>query len=1125
MSTVSREVKIFDYNEAYKKSLEYFNGDELAAKTFLGKYALRDNDNNLLEETPTDMHWRIAREFARIEKKKFKNPLSEEQIFSYLDHFGQIVPQGSPMSAIGNYYQVVSLSNCFVLDSPADSYGGILSVDEQLVQICKRRGGVGTNLSNLRPSGAMTHNAARSSTGIVSFMERYSNSIREVGQNGRRGALMLSLSVHHPDCIKSLADGEHAKQITVTNKSRPSIETTTEFYNPDNPDFISVKYDETKITGANLSVMLTDEFMKAVVEDADFEQRWPVDSKTPTIKKTVKARKLWKKIVRSAWQMAEPGILFWDNILKESPADCYAAQGFTTTSTNPCITGDTLVYVADGRGNVPIKVLAEEGKDVPVFCYDDNGGVVVRKMRNPRVTGRRKKIYKVTLDDGSTIRGTNNDKLRLTDGSYKPIGKLVSGDGLNILTRYEASIKDVFKMSNSNSQNYLWINKGQASQYAEHRLIADYYCGGIPYGSIVHHKDYNAQNNTPSNLQVMQKVEHDCLHALNMIGDKNPMRRAQHEWTKEKWEQYHDTMSEAVSGEKNGRFSGFVHGEIRSHAIILTQQLNRRFSKNDWIEYAKKNKLPQNFSSWRKNELGEIVDLSKWAALECGIEHVGEDPRLVKTLKSMILQGYEAYILGNQVLVKKFCEYCGEEFFQDSSKREISFCGRACSNHYLNKYNRTNEKRTKSINETYASRAEVVKSLQLEMYTDLKFKMKRKPFLKEWENGCRKNNIPFRFGTKNGICSFRELRSLAETFNHRVVSVVTDGFEDVYNGTVDEYHNFFIGGFESKTELKKRKWLYINKLQCGEIPLTPHDSCRLLVVNLFSCVRNPFTKDAVFDFDKLFELTKTAQRLMDDLIDLEIEAIDRIISKIKSDPETKDTKDRELKLWSNIREKCINGRRTGTGQTGLGDAMAAVGIKYATEESIEFVEKVYRTLKLGAYRSSVDMAKELGAFPIWDHELEKDNPFLNRIKENDPELYSDMKKYGRRNISLLTTAPTGSVSIMTQTTSGIEPLFMTGYKRRKKVDKSDKDVRVDFVDANSDSWQEFDIYHPKVKMWMDVSGEKDVKKSPWYKCCAEDLDVEMRVELQATAQKHIDHSISSTINLPENVSIEKVKSI
>ncbi len=610
---MTEDSKTYKYSNAIKKSMEYFDGEELPAKVFLDKYALRDNDLNLVEATPEDMFNRIATEISRIEKNKFKKPYSFEEIKEFIKDFKRIIPQGSPMYGLGNPYQYVSLSNCFVIEPPVDSYGGICLADQEIVQISKRRGGVGTDLSNLRPSGSSTTNAAKTSTGIVSFMERFSRTIREVGQSGRRGALLISLSVHHPEIL----------------------------------DFAKIKRDLTKVTGANISIRLTDEFLQAVKDDKEYEQRFPVDSKTPQISQMVSAKEVWKEIIENAHAMAEPGLLFWDTIIRESPADCYSDFGFKSVSTNPC----------------------------------------------------------------------------------------------------------------------------------------------------------------------------------------------------------------------------------------------------------------------------------------------------------------------------------------------------------------------------------------------------------------------------------------------------------------------------------------------GEIILCPNDSCRLLLLNLLTYVEEPFTKKAWFNYNRFKEDARIAQRIQDDIIDLEKEALQRIINKIKKDPEEKRIKEVELNLWKETVKKCESGRRTGTGITALGDTLAALGIKYGSKKSIETVDEIYKTLKLGCYESSVEMAKELGPFPIWDYKLEKNNPFLLRIKEESPALYKEMKKYGRRNIACGTTAPAGSVSILTQTTSGIEPCYQISYKRRKKINQNDEEIKVDYIDQTGDRWQEFDVHHPTVKIWKKVTGETDVTKSPWYGCCADDIDWRSRIKLQAVANKHVDHSISSTINLPTDVTVEEVANI
>ena len=618
--------KTYTFDEAFKASLDYFTGDELAAKVWVNKYALKDAFGNIYEESPVDMHHRLASEIARVEKK-YPNPLSEQELFDLFDHFRYIVPQGSPMTGIGNDFQIASLSNCFVigLDGEADSYGAIIRIDEEQVQLMKRRGGVGHDLSHIRPKGSPVKNSALTSTGLVPFMERYSNSTREVAQDGRRGALMLSVSIKHPD----------------------------------SESFIDAKMTEGKVTGANVSVKIDDDFMNSVVSGTSYKQQYPTDSNEPTTVKEIDAAALWKKIIHNAWKSAEPGVLFWDTILRESVPDSYADLGFRTVSTNPC----------------------------------------------------------------------------------------------------------------------------------------------------------------------------------------------------------------------------------------------------------------------------------------------------------------------------------------------------------------------------------------------------------------------------------------------------------------------------------------------GEIPLCPYDSCRLLAINLYSYVVNPFTKDAYFDFDLFKKHVALAQRIMDDIIDLESEKIEKILEKIDSDPESMEVKETERHLWEKIQKKTLQGRRTGVGITAEGDMIAALGLRYGTDEATECAEEIQKTLALEAYRSSVMMAKERGAFEIYDSKREEKNPFINRLREADPGLYEDMLKYGRRNIACLTIAPTGTTSLMTQTTSGIEPVFLPVYRRRRKVNPNDAETRVDFVDETGDAFEEYVVFHHKFVTWMQANGYSVIKKytqeeidelvakSPYYKATSNDVDWLQKVRMQGRIQKWVDHSISVTINLPADVSEELVDSL
>lgn len=613
----------YTQDEAFEASVSYFKGDDLAARVWINKYALKDSEGNLYELTPNDMHRRIAKEIARVELH-YPKPLAEETIFDLIKDFKYIVPQGSPMAGIGNPFQIASLSNCFVIgnEGDSDSYGGIMKIDQEQVQLMKRRGGVGHDLSHIRPKGSPVKNSALTSTGIVPFMERYSNSTREVAQDGRRGALMLSVSINHPD----------------------------------SEDFIDAKLEQGKVTGANVSVRIDDAFMKAVKANTTYTQKYPIFSPNPIVSKTIEANKLWKKIVHNAWKSAEPGILFWDTIINESVPDCYADLGYKTVSTNPC----------------------------------------------------------------------------------------------------------------------------------------------------------------------------------------------------------------------------------------------------------------------------------------------------------------------------------------------------------------------------------------------------------------------------------------------------------------------------------------------GEIPLCPYDSCRLLAMNLFSYVENPFTDKATFNFELFKKHIHVAQRIMDDIIDLELEKIDAILAKIDADPEVEEVKATERNLWLNIQKKANEGRRTGIGITAEGDMLAALGIKYGSKKGNDFSVEVHKTLGIEAYRASVYAAKDRGAFAIFDAEREKNNPFIQRLKAADDKLYYEMLEHGRRNIALLTIAPTGTTSLMTQTSSGIEPVFMPVYKRRRKVNPNDKNVHVDFVDDEGDSWEEYVVFHHRFKQWMEINGYKVsdnydqkeldaiVKKSPYYKATSNDVDWMSKVSMQGAVQKWVDHSISVTINLPNDATEELV---
>jgi ribonucleotide reductase alpha subunit len=858
-------MSVSNYNEVYKSCLDYFNGDELAASATVTKYLMQDKEGNYLEKNPDDyLKNRIAKEFARIESK-YPNSLTQDEIYQALKGYEKIYCAGSPTYAIGNNQKIASAANCFFVGSPSDSIGSIIRKDEELAQICKRRGGVGIDISTIRPHGMSVNNAACTTDGVMVFLERYSNTIKGIAQNGRRGAGIAIMDCRHPEIER----------------------------------FITIKQDLSKITGMNISVKWTDSFFKALENNSKFTLQFPVDVpiEKATYTKEVDAKELWTLFCKSAHNTAEPGCLYWGNIINNSISDCYASDGFATEGTNPCLTGDTLVYCADGRGHVPIQVLAEEGKDVDVFCYDDNGKIVIRKMRNPRITGYNEKIYRVTFDDGNFIECTDKHKLRTLNASYVPVIELKEGDHIQAIVKVEALF------NNNNTSNY-------------------------------------------------------CIQHSNVTAP------------------------------------AFENQIIKEHDYVI------------------------------------------------------DDNR------------YIADIIDGVVYVQKTCEICDNTFMIEYNRRESSYCSLAC----------VNESKTHIFNNPHKG------------YQD-------------------------------------------ELIWSRVTNVECVRTDTVYNGTVDDFHNFFIGGFESMQDNGKRKWLYINNLQCGEILLSKYSSCILMGLNLYGFVDNPYTSNSSFNFNTFSKYVSIASRLIDDLVDIEIEKTEQIIKKIEQDTESEDDKAIEYKLWQSIKYFLVKGRRTGLGVTGMADMLAAVGIKYDSTEAVEMCDKVFATFHIANMETQAILSKERGTFECWDYEKEKNNPFITILPDN---VQADIKMNGRRNISTTTIAPVGTISLLTQTSSGIEPVFQLEYTRRKKLSQAEENNGVAIVNTDSDGikWTEFKVYHHGVKRWMEATGETDITKSPYWGCTSSNIDWKFRVQLQGMINsKYITHSISSTINLPKDATVDRISEI
>lgn len=990
--------KIYTNQEALDKSLEYFRGDSLAASVFVSKYALRDNEGRILEASPDEMHRRLAREFARIEKK-YPNPLSEQEIYEYFKHFKYIVPQGSPMSAIGNPYQIQSCSNCFVIPSPEDSYGGILKTDQEQAQIMKRRGGVGFDISYIRPRGLQTNNAARTTDGIGVFMERFSNTCREVAQNGRRGALMLTISCHHPE-----------------------IRT-----------FINIKKDLSKVTGANISIRLTDEFMNAVKNKTQVELRWPVNSSEPKIREMVDAESLWKEIIDAAWQSAEPGLLFWDTAQKFTPADIYKDFGYESLSTNPCVTGDTWVMTSEGSRRV---------SDLVGLPFDAivNGVRYPSDIRGFWNTGKKKTLV-IKTKEGFEIECTPNHKILVA--SFEDRKKITEWKEAK-----DIKLGDLLNLDN-HSQITEWSGNGLFEEgYLLGSLIGDgCICGDTAYLSW-----------WGGSKMVMMKYATDLANKVLKC------------------------RSDLGSG-------SYDSSSIEKH-----------------------------------DRTGFNCKALKELAEEFGLDGS-------KNISDEIEKG--SYQLYKGILMGWFDADGTINFNKKGQRNDIRLCSSNLNNLYAAQRMLS---RMGIISKIYSNRKEAGNRLM----PDGKGGTKEYYCQSTHELVITKSNIKTfhdRIGfadpdkndkLKNLVSSYISRGLYAEKYVAEVFSINEGQEKDVYDCHIPSVHRFDANG--------------ITVHNCGEIVLSAYDSCRLICINLLSFVGNKFTENSFLDIKELERVAEVAQRLMDDMIDIEIEQIDKILAKIDADPESDDAKHVERNLWVRIRQACINGRRTGLGITALGDALAALGVRYGSKESIVLTEKMYQALAIGSYRASCVMAKERGAFPVFDHKLEKDHPFLNRIWEAAPDVYAIYKKYGRRNIANTTTAPTGSVSTLTQTTSGIEPAYSLLYKRRKKINPGDgTNTRVDFVDQKGDKWQEFFVFHHQFKEWMDVNGYKidesekssinshdDLsffKKSPYYKATSNDVDWSASVDIQSVAQKWIDHAISKTCNLPNDVTKELVAEV
>ena len=1091
---------------------EYFNNSFLPSDVWKEKYQLTTVDGEPKEETPEDMHRRMAENFGKIEKEyeserksalennpeilseygRSRDELYEDKVFRLFDEFEYIVPQGSIMSMLGNPYQIGSLSNCVVLPDVEDSYGAIMYADQQLAQLFKRRAGVGLDVSQLRPEGAAVRNAARSSTGAVSFMHRFSDTTNEVAQDARRGALMITLDCRHPDMTR----------------------------------FVEEKDDPTTMTGANISAKWTDDFLQAVEDNETYTLRFPVNAtlEEAEITKKVNARELFKTASENAHiHGGDPGCMYIDR-MEDYSTDC-GYPNVQVASTNPCFSGDTKVAVADGRDGVSIKDLAEEGKDVPVYAVnEETGEVEIKKGRNPRTTGHNKKLLRVHLDDESHIDVTPGHEFLLSDGSVKEAKNLAESDSI---MSFNKKAKDTF----DNGNKYNCVNKNvydTGKTEHEHRMIARYHNpdewqekydknksnGWIDGGLVVHHKDYDGLNNNPNNLEIMTWAEHNEVHSRD------------------------------VAGKNNGKHSGIDNEELREIGVGFCNDLGRRFSWTEWKEFAKINDLPRYFSEYRQcDEYSNVTEFSKWCAGQAGVDEFNDiHPRSVRKYFEMINQGYEAaFNENNCVIVKRKCEGCENEFWVRVLKREVSYCSQECVSNYA--LRDAQKKSIKNSQKTYKKRAKKKRRKQLEVYTELSLDLERDPHLDEWKDACSERGISKRLRSKYGFENYTDLKEHAKSFNHRVEKVEKlEGSHTVYNITVDDHHNLATITEENEKKGNSVDFSGVFSLNCGEIGMSGNDSCRLIAMNLMSVVEKPFTDKASVDYDLLYKISYEQQRLLDNLVDLEVEAIDKIIEKVKNDPEDEKYKRIEIETWEDLKEAGKKYRRTGGGFTALGDMLAALGVEYGSEECDEVLHEVMSTKLKGEWDASTDLAIECGTFPEWDSQYD-DTGFFDMLEEEFPEVYERNMEHGRRNISLSTVAPTGSVSLMSKieddfgTTSGIEPLFSTEknkawYTRNKRAD-GDEDY--DYIDEEGNKWKQYPVFHNGFRIWMEKNGYENptekseeelkeiFKESPYVTSAG--LHWEDRLRTQGIVQKYTTHSISSTLNLPEDADIEETYKI
>ena len=954
-----------------EKTLLYFNGDTLATDVWMKKYALKNKEGVFLEETPDDMHVRIAKEFHRIESR-YDFPLTYEEIYESLKDFKYIVPQGSPMSGIGNNYSKQSLSNCVVIESPEDSMSSIFDKGKEIANLFKSRCGVGMDISKLRPEGTPVNNSAKTSTGAWSFCELYSHITRMVGQNNRRGALMLTMDVRHPDIFK----------------------------------FVTMKQDLTKVTGANVSVRINDEFMGAVENDDFFILRFPCDipaNEKPDmqegivynfddgVRTKIRARDLWEKIVDCATKTAEPGILMWDNITKNLPADRY--PGFKTICTNPCLTDDTWIHTSNGR--FQISELLGEVVEV------DTGVGITKTTANGFFKSGEKPTYRIHTKEGFTIDATDNHKFSI-NGKWMQLKDIKIDDKMDLI----------------NPSVVEWGSLEKSKQQLGYLLGFYYGDGWKGYGDRVK-KNYSIHLGVwkKNDSESIRRHITECFSCLDLSACHRGWRlKDKEKFTISSRDLYHRALDYKID-QKNGDLSMIE----RESSTFIGSFLSGMFDADGHVEGNCKRGLRVRLSQSNKRTLQCIQRMLFSLGIYSKIYKLNKDASLLPDGRG----GLKKYNVKQR--------YC-----LDISGKDVKLF----------------EERVGFVHEDKKNK----------LYTEISKYTK-------------------------GLYSIKRVV--------RVEEIEYVGIRPVYDCTVPEVHHFSANGFKSHN--------------CSELPLSGYDSCRLISVNLKSFVVDPFSDDRTFDFEKFREVVRIAIRLSDDLIDLELEKLETIRDNVDDGS--------EKIVWERMIASTKNGRRIGLGTHGLADCLSCLGIKYGSLASQLFCDTLYKEFKETSYDTSVELAVERGVFPAWQgFEYEKGCQFFDNFS---PELIERMTRHGRRNISLLTNAPTGSVSILSQTSSGIEPVFRNFYERRRKL-TPDEETNVDFIDSNGDKFQMYKVWHHNASQYLGKYGVEDL---PDYFIESDKIWWEERVELQGIIQRHIDHAISSTTNLPKGTTKEVVEKI